>query len=308
MAGSILITGASGVLGDRLLRRIQPDEFARVHCLGRTVSSTLQSLSKRLPLTCFTADLTRPPLPEVAFHGVDTVIHLAATTGRARPAAYFAVNRFGTLTLLEQCARFGVRNFLFVSTVAVRFTDVSRYYYAHSKRDAEAAVTASGLRYAIVRPTIIMGPGSGAWEGLSRLARLPATPVFGDGQAPIQPIYVDDLADMLLTIVRENLFANETLELGGPEKLTIADFLRRVRQAQGRPPGPLVHLPLWICHRTVGFLEGWLRPLLPVTAGQLTVFREDGTAQSNSLFQRFAPRMKGIDQMIALSIRNGQAS
>lgn len=306
LAPSVLITGASGFLGDRLLKRLPPDDFARIHCLGRTVSPTMRRLAERPGVTCFTADLTRPPLPTAAFLDVDAVIHLAATTGKAPPETYFAVNRAGTRALLEQCARTGVRHVLFVSTVAARFTDVRRYYYAQSKREAERAVAASGLPYTIVRPTIIVGRGGGAWEGLSFLARLPVTPVFGDGQTPIQPIHVDDLVDVLLAIVREGLCANETVELGGPETIRMVEFLRRIRQAHGRVPSRVVHLPLGICSRFVGMLEGWLRPVLPVTAGQLTVFGEDGTVRPNSLFERFAPRMIGVDEMIALACKTGE--
>jgi len=299
---SVLITGTSGFVGNRLLERLQPNEFARICCLSRRVSNTMHRLAARPEVACYSTEIPGVPAPDEAFAGIDTVIHLAATTGKAAPATYTVVNADGTRALVQQCVRCGVRNLLFVSTIAARFADISRYYYAQSKRAAEAAVAASGLRYLIVRPTLVVGPGGGAWEGLLRLAKLPVTPVFGDGQTQIQPIQVDDLVDSLLTIVHEDLFTNDLVELGGPEPIRIEDFLRRIRQALGRRTGPLLHLPLGLCRRTLGLLEGFLRPLLPVTAGQLSTFSEDGTVQGNPLFQRLAPRMKRIDEMLALAI------
>jgi NADH dehydrogenase len=160
-------------------------------------------------------------------------------------------------------------------------------------------VAASGMPYVIVRPTIVAGQGSGAWQGLLKLARAPITPIFGNGRARLQPIHVDDLVDALLHVVRERKFANEAIDLGGPEVIDVESLLRRMRQAVGRRPGPVIHLPLRTTRKLLGNLERPLFPLLPMTAGQLSVFAEDSTAAASSLWQRLAPRMKRIDEMIA---------
>src|SRR5437764_7259791 len=109
----ILITGASGFVGGRLLQRLRPEEFDRVCCVGRTISPAMRLLADWPQVTCLGADLPDRPLPDDALSSVETVVHLAAATGKARPAAYFATNVAGTRALLEQCARRGVRNVLF---------------------------------------------------------------------------------------------------------------------------------------------------------------------------------------------------
>ena len=57
---------------------------------------------------------------------------------------YLRVNRDGTEALIRRARQSGVGRFLFASTVAVKFHDQFRYYYAQSKQDAEAVVIASG--------------------------------------------------------------------------------------------------------------------------------------------------------------------
>lgn len=298
----ILITGASGFVGDRLLQRVRTEEFDHLYCVGRKCSPTMQALSARAGVTCLEAEFPGRPLPNDVLRAVDTVLHLAAATGKARPETYVATNVTGTRELLAQSARCGVRNFLFVSTIAARFKDITHYPYAQSKRDAEVAVAEGGLPFVIVRPTIVAGPAGGAWKGLLRLARLPLTPLFGTGKAQAQPIWVDDLTEGLLAVIRERTFRNETLELGGPEVVSIEELLRRLRLATGRRAGNLLRLPLGLLRKALARAERWLGPVLPLTAGQLSTFAEDSTVEPNALFARLAPCMKTVDQMISLAI------
>ena len=187
-----------------------------------------------------------------------------------------------------------------VSTIAVTFPDIRRYPYARSKLAAEAAVAESGLAYTIVRPTIIAGPGAPVLVGLRRLAGLPVVPVFGSGAARVQPIFVDDLADCLETIVRDG-GAGETIELGGPEVITIEQLLDEMsRRLRGRPLRA-VHVPLAPFLPVLTLLEMIAYRTLPITVGQLATFRFDGVAKPHPVFERHRARMTGIRQMIELS-------
>ena len=97
-------------------------------------------------------DLLDPAGYAAALAGCDAVLHLAAATGKQSRAEYLRVNRDGTEALVRQARQAGVSRFLFTSTVAVKFRDQFRYYYAQSKQEAEAVVTSSGLRWTIVAP------------------------------------------------------------------------------------------------------------------------------------------------------------
>lgn len=293
MPHGLFITGANGFVGRCLLRRLDPALYGKVVCLTRRP----EALKDHAGIELVAADLLDSGSYGDALAGCDTVLHLAAVTGKARPAEYFRVNRDGTQALLDQCRTHGVRNFLHVSSIAAGFKNVRRYWYAQSKREAEAAVAASGLAYTIVRPTVILGPGSPVWQSFAKLAKLPVTPVFGKGTAKIQPIDVEDLADCLLALVREGSFRNETLDLGGPEAVGIEEFLRGARRTLLGREARVVHVPLRPTQVFLGLLEPLLLPLLPVTAGQLASFGEDGTAAPNRLCPH--DRMKTIQEMLA---------
>jgi NADH dehydrogenase len=245
-----------------------------------------------------TGRLEEPASYEPALEGVDTVIHLAALTGKARQADYFRVNTNGTGLLLEACRKTGGPRFLYVSSVAARFEHATAYHYAISKAQAEQLVRQSGLPYAIVRPTIVLGPGSPIGRLLTSLGASPVVPLPGTGRCRVQPIFVDDVADCLLALADRG-FSRDEVEIGGPEVSTLEQLIERVRVVAGKPRPWIVHVPLRPAVALLALLEAW-RVHLPVTAGQLSVFANDTSARPSPFLEDRRQAMRGIDAMLRM--------
>jgi NADH dehydrogenase len=294
MSRSLFLTGASGFVGSSLLARLSEDSARRIICLGRRKPT----VSPARNVEFLEGDLLNRASYAAALQGCDTVLNLAAATGKKSPAEYFRVNRDGTEALAREARCAGVQRFLHVSTIAVKFLDKSRYYYAQSKEQAEAVVAQSGLRWTIVRPTIVLGPNSPVLEALSSLSALPVVPVFGDGRALVQPIFVNDLVECLVAVLDDEQLDGRTLEVGGPEALSIEDLLLRIRRAQGGGKAPIIHLPARPIAALLGWLEPFLRSLLPFTAGQLASYTNAGTAHPDPWVAQFQSRMKNVDEML----------
>jgi len=293
VADALFVTGATGFIGRRLLAALDRRRFSGVTCLVRAPGALA---GERVVV----GRLEDPASYAGALGPATTVVHLAALTGKAAPERYVAVNVDGTARLVTACRQAGVRRFAYVSTIAVTYQDTRRYPYARSKAAAEAIVRASDLDSLIVRPTIVLGMGSPASASFRRLAQPWLTLVPGHGRTRIQPIDVDDLARMLAALLAEGRFAGETLELGGPEVVTVGGFLRRLSARGGRRP-PALHLPLAPVVAVLGRLERFLLPVLPVTAGQLSVFAQDGTAAPHPALARWAPSMKRVGEMVGVA-------
>ena len=109
----------------------------------------------------------------------------------------------------------GVRRFVYVSGVGAGQGRPQTWFQAKDR--AEAAIRESGLEYAMLRPSWIYGPSDRSMNRFVCVLPLPAgVPVIGDGQTPVDPIHVDDVAHALAdAAVREDAKAL-TLELGGP--------------------------------------------------------------------------------------------
>jgi len=164
--------------------------------------------------------------------------------------------------------------------------------------DAETAVRQSRVDYTIIRPTIVLGPGSPIWQRLRSLATLPLPLVIGDGKTRIQPIDVADVARAMILLLERNRFSGEILELGGPEVLTFDDLIRRIRAAASRPASPVLHLPAGVLRGMLSAASRVLGSRLPVSPGQLVPFTSDGVADPNDLAAELRPTMTNLQTLL----------
>lgn len=294
MIGSIFLTGANGYLGSHLLPRLTSDGAQRIVCLCRKKPADRQPGNVEV----VQGDLLERESYAGAMTGCDTVIHMAAATGKYVPAEYMRINRDGTEALVLEAQRAGVQRFLHVSTIAVKFPDKSHYPYAQSKQEAEAIVAKIRLRWVIVRPTLILGENAPGLISLSRLASLPIVPIFGDGRTLVQPVFADDLITCLVAILKDDRFKCQTMEIGGPEVLSIEDLLLSMRRAKGGRGAPVMHLPAGPIAACLGWVEPFLRPLLPFTAGQLATFSNAGTIDPDPWVKEQQAKMKCVDDIL----------
>jgi NADH dehydrogenase len=143
-----------------------------------------------------------------------------------------------TLVLFAAAREAGVRRVVHVSITNPSADSPLEYF--SGKARLEQALQASGLSYAILRPTVLFGRediliNNIAWA----LRRFPFFAVFGDGAYRLQPIHVDDLADLAVTegMRTENVIVNAI----GPETFAYRDLVKAIGIAIGRPR-PLVNV------------------------------------------------------------------
>jgi uncharacterized protein YbjT (DUF2867 family) len=107
---------------------------------------------------------------------------------------------------------------------------------ARTKRSAEAAIRASGLGCTIIRPTMIYGNARdrNVSRLLDYLERFPLFPLFGDGAGLMQPVFIDDLVEVILRALVSPLAKDETYDVGGAAPLTYRQLVEASAAALGR--------------------------------------------------------------------------
>lgn len=166
----ILVTGASGLVGNLIARRLA-FEGHEVHAMTRTVGGAahVRDLATKIEI----ADLTVPSTLDKAVEGIEAIVHCAGLVGSGRGAAsdYIRINAEGTNALVEAARKRGVKRFVLMSTAGVyglnmlkgnvdETTPTRRSNgYTNSKIEAENILRASGLEYVILRPYWITGGG-----------------------------------------------------------------------------------------------------------------------------------------------------
>jgi NADH dehydrogenase len=281
----ILITGASGFLGRYLVR----------HALnrGQAVRALVRRPLPDLEPGCqiHQGDITDSSSLASAVDGVDAVIHAAATTSETAPDEELSrrTNIEGTRNLLDACCKAGVTRWVQISSLSANLANTS--VYGRTKFAADEVVRDSGLRWTILQPGTIYGPGArGLFAKIVRLTGgLPVVPVLGPGTQPMRPIYVEDAAAAALDCLDHESSVGQTYPLGCRNVITFNDFLRGVLRAQGKRK-PLVHIPFWFCFPAARVLGLVLRNP-PVTVDNLVGLRQM-TAPEITAAQRdfgFAP-------------------
>lgn len=135
-----------------------------------------------------------------------------------------------TRVLLRAARRAGVRRIVHVSVTNPSASSPLPYF--RGKAQVEVDVAASGLSYAIVRPTLIFGPedilvNNSAWG----LRRFPVFLVPGSGDYLVQPVSVRDTARIAVEAARTG--GNVTLDAAGPETISFVELVRLLARGIG---------------------------------------------------------------------------
>ena len=295
----LFLTGASGFVGARLLRQLAQAGHSEVRLLVRNPARLRSGPPLPRGWRILVGELADPAPWSAHLRGVETVLHLAAATGKVPRRTHFAVTVEGTRRLLAEAERAGVRRFLFVSSIAVCYRDRPHYHYAEAKAAAEELVRAARLDWLLVRPTLVLGPGSPLLASLRRLALLPRPVVFGNGRQLIQPIHVDDLAGLLVAALSLPEWQGTVLTAAGPQAVSIEELLGRLRSRERSGPGRFLHLPIAPVRRLLALLEPLLLSALPFTAGQLAFFANPSLPPSDPLPAGLPHPALGLEAMLA---------
>ena len=168
-----------------------------------------------------------------------------------------------TLRLFEACKEAGVGRVVHVSITNP--SEQSRLEYFSGKARLERALVESGLSHAILRPTVLFGKEDILINNIAWcLRRFPVFGVFGDGQYRLQPIYVDDLAELAVKQGREA--ANTIIDAIGPETFTYRNLVREIGAIIGKPR-PIISVP-----PSLGYGAGWL---IGKFTGDVVITREE---------------------------------
>lgn len=216
----LLVTGGSGFLGGYVLDKAQRRGHDVVALARSDAAAAAVAGHGAQPLA---GDFDDPAaLPEVFRSAGCSALLSLASLGFGHAPAIVAAARAA-----------GLDRAVFVSTTAVTTRLPARSRAV--RLDAELQIRESGLKWTILRPTMIYGaPGD---RNLSRLltllTRAPVLPVPGGGRHLQQPVHVDDVAGAVLSAVERPAAAEISYDIAGPEALSFAELLRTCARAAG---------------------------------------------------------------------------
>ncbi|MDX1534910.1 MAG: NAD-dependent epimerase/dehydratase family protein [Thermoplasmata archaeon] len=222
----VLVTGSTGFLGRHLVPALLEAGHA-VRCFHRPTSD-LAPL-RDLPVTFAEGDVLLPRSLESALDGMDAVVHLVAGI-REREATFEEVNVGGVRHLLEGCERTGVTRVVHLGSLGTSERAPNRY--ARSRGTGERIWRESDRAYAILRPSVVMGPGGAFTDrAIALVRRYRRVPVLGRGTNRIQPIWIGDVSRAINAALQAP--PRRTWDLVGPDRVTWNAFVLRMAEGLG---------------------------------------------------------------------------
>jgi NADH dehydrogenase len=303
----VFVTGASGFVGEEILRQLHAAGYDIRILARKEKSSAVQSAAARFKVEIHPGDVTDAQTLSGALTGCDAVIHLVGIISEAGKSTYENIHTRGTQNMVAAAQSAGVRRFIYMSALGTRPNAVARYH--QSKWAAEDILRNSGLDYTIFRPSIIYGPHDHFVNLFASLSRFsPVLPVIGDGRAKLQPVPVADVARCFVGALSEPRSIGQTFDLAGRDVLSFEQVLDAILEITHRKRWKM-HVPLGIARLQATLLEK-VFPLFgktpPLNRDQLLMLQEDNVGDAKSADESYKLSNTTFKEGIAayLTLRN----
>ena len=254
----VFVTGGTGFTGSYVVPLLLQQGY-EVRCLYRPGSD--RSVLPEPEIEWALGDLDDSQSLSASMRGMDALVNVASLG-------------FGHADSIMRAAQeAGIQRAVFVSTTAI-FTQLN----ARSKQvrlAAEATIQTSGLKYTILRPTMIYGSprDRNMWRLIRFLRYSPIVPVFGDGNYLQQPIYVGDVARAIVSCLCNEQPIGKSYNIAGKDSLTYNQVIDTIAGRMKKRVWK-VHIPSMPVVTLLKFFER-LRIPLPIKAEQILRLNEN---------------------------------
>jgi nucleoside-diphosphate-sugar epimerase len=235
----VFVTGGTGFTGSHVVPLLLKNGY-EVRCLYRPGSD--RSVLPQPTIEWALGDISDSQALSASMQGTDVLVNIASLG-------------FGHVdSILRAIKDAGIQRAIFVSTTAI-FTQLN----AKSKKirvAAETAIETSGLKYTILRPTMIYGSSRDCnmWRLIRFMRYSPIVPVFGDGNYLQQPIYVGDVAQAILSCLCHEKTIGKSYNIAGKYPLTYNQVIDTIAEQMNKRVWK-VHIPSSPVVSVLKFLE-----------------------------------------------------
>lgn len=263
----VLVTGATGFIGSAVAAGLAGAGHRVV-----AVTRRRGAIARRVRADRFLVlDMARAVTPQAwapHLEGIDAVVNCAGVLQDGLGDSTAAVHEAGAGALFAACEAAGVRRVVQISALGAEPGAPSAF--ARTKAAGDAALMARDLDWIVLRPSVVVGRAAYGGSALFRgLAALPAMPRLA-AAGRLQVMQLDELVATVAFCLRPDSPVRLTLDVAGPERLTLEDVVATYRRWMGfeaaavAPGGRLLLATVARLGDILGFL-GW-RPPVRTTA------------------------------------------
>jgi NADH dehydrogenase len=296
--GRILVTGANGSLGRRLLSRLAsarpPRTLVRALVRSRAAADALAGSPHEVRIV----DWSDPAELARAAAGCDAAVHLVGILKQTRRARYVDAHEGPARALAGAAATAGLRRIVALSLLGADPTSPNACLGSRGR--SERLLLDGPVPVTLIRVGMVLGEDDAASRALRSQARSPFLLLVRGGAALYQPIDAEDVIDAVLAALARPAPGSETLELAGPESLPLRELVRRAARLHDRRPR-IVPLPLALARAAARLVERLLADP-PVTEAMLEVLERDEAIDPGPACRRLGLSLTPLDTALRRSV------
>ena len=293
----VLLTGATGYVGGRLLKKLEARGVA-TRCLARRPEHLQSKIGPGVEVVA--GDVMDSDSLAACLAGVHTAYYLVHSMGSA--GSFEGQDRLGAQNFGQAARAAGVQRIVYLGGLGDKQESLSPHL--RSRHEVGDILRASGVPVIEFRASIILGSGSLSFELIRSLVeRLPVMIMPRWVRVPAQPIAINDVLSYLVAALDIPLSGSRTYEIGGADKVTYADLMKEYARQRGLKRW-LIPVPLL----TPYLSSLWLGLVTPVFAriGRKLIesIRHPTIVRDPAALTEFAIHPVGVRQAIADALRN----
>jgi len=225
--GLILLTGATGYIGGRLLRALAADG-RRLRCMARHPQNLRSRVDAQIQVV--QGDCLDAGSLDAVMEGVETAYYLVHSMGSA--GEFAEEDRRAASNFAEAAKRQGVRRIVYLGGLGR--PDQALSEHLRSRQEVAEILRHSGLPTIEFRASIVIGSGSLSFEMIRALVqRLPIMICPQWVAVKAQPIAIEDVVAYLVAALDLPLSHSLTYEIGGPDQLSYGEIMQEYARQCG---------------------------------------------------------------------------
>jgi uncharacterized protein YbjT (DUF2867 family) len=296
--GRVLITGANGHLGRRLIQKLaaSPGEARPVRAVVRSerAAQTLPELPDTPGVVIAVLDNGDVDAHSRAAAGCEVAVHLVGIIKEGSRSRYVEAHETTSLALSRAATGAGMRRVVYLS-ITGSHPDSPNACLA-SKGRAERALLDGATPALILRVPMVLGPDDVASRALRAQARSRFVPLLRGGAGCEQPIDADDVVSAMLCGIERPDLDDVAFDLAGPESLSRRALLERTAALYGNRP-TVIPIPLRLELAAAFLLETFLRDP-PLTRAMVGVLDHDDVVDAEGTCEHLGIRLTPLDRTL----------
>ena len=267
----ISVIGGRGFIGKYLVNSLL-DKGYYVNVISRNAEQIKKEITTFKLGQCrqINCDIKNKEKLTNTIKGSNIVINLVGLLESKKKNTFENVHVEGVKNLVSSCNELNIDKIIHLSAIGAEKKSSSKY--ATTKYKAEKILN-NFKKFTIIRPSIVYGDEDNFINLFAKISKVsPFLPLIGEGRTKFQPIWVQDLVNIILLDLEKDIIENDIIEVGGEDIISFKEILMAILK-EIEIKRILVNIPFSLASKMALFAE--LLPKAIITRDQIELLKKD---------------------------------